>query len=299
MANDAMNQRTAAQIISASRRTDIPSFYGEWLMHRLRAGYALTQNPFNAKQVKRISLLPQDVDCLVLWSKNPQPLLAHADELTSLGYTCLMHFSLLPYSKNWHPHLPAQDALVNTFLQWGAIWGRQHLIWRYDPIVLDDTMTIAWHAEHFERLCDRLHGATDTVTFSFVDRYRHIAKDLFRSIDDTEMLETAAAFGAIARQYGLHAQTCCEKIDLSHLGIQRGACIDLARIEQLSGQNLGQVRDRNQRPLCGCAQSVDIGMYNTCGHACAYCYATRSTKSSERNVRAHNPYSELLIEKQT
>ena len=287
---------SSARIVSASRRTDIPAFYAEWLLNRLHEGYVLTQNPYNAKQIKHVSLLPQDVHCLVLWSKNPQPLLARTNELSSLGFPCLMHFSLLPYNTTWHPHLPPLDALVDTFCSFEQSWGKTGVIWRYDPIILNDVTTTAWHAEHFEQLCIKLQHVTDTVVISFVDSYRHLPQGLLRPVSEEAMYQTAAVLGTIASKYGLVAQTCCEAMDFSSVGVHQGACIDIRRIEMLSGQELHIIRDQNQRPLCGCAASVDIGMYNTCGHGCAYCYATRSTKSSERNVRAHNPYSALLIE---
>jgi hypothetical protein len=62
-------------IISASRRTDIPAFYADWLVYRLNAGYCLVKNPFNPAQIKRVSLKPEDVDGIVLWTKNAAPIL--------------------------------------------------------------------------------------------------------------------------------------------------------------------------------------------------------------------------------
>ncbi len=60
-------------IISASRRTDIPTYYSEWLLNRLREEYVLVRNPMNAHQIGKINLSPDVVDGLVLWTKNPIP----------------------------------------------------------------------------------------------------------------------------------------------------------------------------------------------------------------------------------
>ena len=49
-------------IISASRRTDIPAFFSDWFMNRIREQYALVTNPFNSHQVSKISLNPDVVD---------------------------------------------------------------------------------------------------------------------------------------------------------------------------------------------------------------------------------------------
>ncbi|MDI6870797.1 MAG: DUF1848 domain-containing protein [Bacillota bacterium] len=73
-------------IISASRRTDIPAFYGEWFMNRVREGYCLVPNPFNPRQVARVSLKPGDVEAIVFWSKDPVPFFPHLDELDRRGY---------------------------------------------------------------------------------------------------------------------------------------------------------------------------------------------------------------------
>mgnify|MGYP001042586049 CR=1 FL=1 len=43
-------------IISASRRTDIPTYYSEWFMNRIKEEYVLVRNPMNIHQVSRISL---------------------------------------------------------------------------------------------------------------------------------------------------------------------------------------------------------------------------------------------------
>ena len=58
-------------IISASRRTDIPSFYSDWMFNRLKEGYVCVRNPMNIHQISQISLSPDVVDGIVFWTKNP------------------------------------------------------------------------------------------------------------------------------------------------------------------------------------------------------------------------------------
>ncbi|MFS8640671.1 MAG: DUF1848 domain-containing protein, partial [Symbiobacteriaceae bacterium] len=43
-------------IISASRRTDIPAFFGDWFLHRIKEGFFYSVNPMNPKQVRAVSL---------------------------------------------------------------------------------------------------------------------------------------------------------------------------------------------------------------------------------------------------
>jgi len=68
-------------IISASRRTDIPAFYSDWIVNRLKEGFVYTVSPMNPKQVSKVPLTADVVDCIVFWTKNAQPMLNKLDEL--------------------------------------------------------------------------------------------------------------------------------------------------------------------------------------------------------------------------
>ena len=72
-------------IVSASRATDIPAFYADWFFYRLRKGYSAWINPFNNKK-GYVSY--QYTRFIVFWSKNPEPLLEHLDELDKRGIGC-------------------------------------------------------------------------------------------------------------------------------------------------------------------------------------------------------------------
>lgn len=51
-------------IIQTGMRTDIPAFYSEWFMNRIKEGYVLVRNPYNPLQVTKYSLSPEVVDLL-------------------------------------------------------------------------------------------------------------------------------------------------------------------------------------------------------------------------------------------
>ena len=286
-----------AVILSCSRRTDIPAFYGDWFFNRLREGFVLVRNPMNAGQVRRVSLLPADVDGIVFWTKDPTPML---DKLQRLGdYTCYFQFTLTPYGRDIEPHLPPKDGLADAFLRLADRIGAKSVIWRYDPILLSDSMTLAYHTERFDRLARRLAGYTEKCVISFLDLYRHIRSrttDLsVRPPDEPEMRALAENLAASARRCHMTVETCAEKIDLACWGIGHSRCVDDRLLSELSGRKLSVGKDKFQRDLCGCAASVDIGDYNTCGHLCAYCYANRSRTRVAENRRLHNEQSPLLI----
>jgi len=283
-------------IISCSRRSDIPAFYSDWFFSRIREGYALVRNPMNPKQVRRISLAPEDVDCLVFWTKDPAPMRNRLQLLND--FTFYFQFTLTPYGKDIEPHLPPKTELLDTFLRLSDKIGKQRMIWRYDPILLSENISIDYHVDHFGVMAQRLAGRTNKCVISFIDMYRHISSRMaglsVRPPAESEMRTLAQNIGRIARGCGINVETCAEKIDLSDLGIDHGKCIDDRLISDLSGKRVSIAKDKYQRELCGCVASVDIGEYDTCGHLCKYCYANVSKKKIENNRFLHNALSPLL-----
>lgn len=284
-------------IVSASRRTDIPAWYADWFFHRVTEGTVLVKNPFNPRQIRAISLAPPAVDAIVFWTKNPHPML---DRLALLNdYTYYFQFTLNAYLQDIEAHLPPKPALRDTFIRLSDIIGPEKIIWRYDPVLLNDTYTVSYHIDHFGETARNLRGYTGKVVFSFIDFYKSIAKAVQRlgikpfGIDDKHTI--AAQFAAIAGEHGLSIETCAEDIDLSEYGIPHGHCIDTNLIAALRGCPLTIGRDKNQRSPCGCAASVDIGAYHSCQNGCAYCYANHSPAAAQRNAGRHDPFSPLLL----
>jgi hypothetical protein len=286
-------------IISASRRTDIPAFYPEWFVNRLREGYVLTRNPMNYGQVSKIMLTPEVVDCIVLWTKDAKNILDKLKVIDDLGYIYYFQFTLTPYGKDTEPFLRDKEEIIDTFIELSQRIGKAKLLWRYDPIILNDTITIEYHLEQFEYLCSRLRGHTDICTISFVDIYSKLSKiiknQVLREITKEEMTELASGFAGISRRYGIELRSCCEKLDLEELGLKPGRCIDKTVIERICGCNLKAKAETTQREGCMCIQSIDIGAYNTCKHGCVYCYANHSYSAVEQNYLKHNPKADLLI----
>lgn len=284
-------------ILSVSRRTDIPACYSEWFFNRLRAGYVCVRNPMNFHQVSRIALTPDVVDGIVFWTKNPLPMLPRLDELR--GYPYYFQFTLNAYGPDLECSLPSKnDVLIPAFRALSQKIGPERVIWRYDPILLTARYTAAYHLHYFEELARRLSGYTRKCIISFVDLYRSTrsnTKELgLAPLTTAEMYTLAQGLAGIAARYGFGLETCAEEIALEPFGIAHGHCIDRELLEQLLGCRLDLGKDKNQRAACGCAASIDIGMYNTCRNGCKYCYATYSPSLTARNTAAHDPASPLL-----
>ncbi|MDD3213313.1 MAG: DUF1848 domain-containing protein [Eubacteriales bacterium] len=285
-------------IISASRRTDIPAWYSEWLVNRIRAGYVLVRNPINPRQVGRVSLSPDVVDGMVFWTKNPGPMLGRLEAFRNYPY--YFQFTLTPYGRDIESNLPSKrDVLIPTFQRLADRVGPRRVIWRYDPILLSKQYPVDYHLETFEKMVKALHGYARKCTFSFIDLYqktlRNAGRLALREATEPEMRTLAAGFAEIAASYHLVLDTCAEKIDLSEFGIGHASCIDKTILEELAGWLLEIAKDPNQRTECGCCASIDIGLYDTCANGCLYCYANSNPAAARRNLGSHRPDSALLI----
>lgn len=281
-------------ILSASRRTDIPCYYSEWFVNRLKAGYVLTRNPMNYAQLSRIPLTPDIVDCIVFWTKDAENILPYLKTIDDLGYKYYFQFTLTPYNNIIEKNLRDKSDIEDTFIFLSRQIGKERVLWRYDPIIINDTLTVEYHKEHFLRLCDKLNMYTKSVTISFVDIYSKLKTSLIRKISDEETAQLSEFIGKTAKSYGLTAKSCCEA-NLTSYGINKSSCIDKNLIEKICGCPLELQKDKNQRDGCGCYESIDIGAYNTCFNVCIYCYANNSMQTALKRYNSHKPESELLI----
>lgn len=280
-------------IISASRRTDIPAFYSEWLMNRLNAGLAVMPNPRNPNRLGRVELSPDNVDCIVFWTKNPAPMLDKLSQIEAMGYQFYFQFTLTPYEATIERNIPPKAELIQTFSKLGRRIGAARVVWRYDPVIIDAIHTVGLHLEQFQYLCEKLHPFTQRCVLSFIDPYKSIGNN-FRAMQRTEMIFIASGFSEIAGKYGLELYTCAEEIELSDYGIAHSSCIDKGLIEQIIGCSITAKKDANQRPACECIESVDIGAYDTCTNGCTYCYATSNQNSASLHIKKHDPSAPMI-----
>lgn len=285
-------------IISASRRTDIPTYYADWLFNRLREEFVLVRNPMNIHQVSRIRLSPSVVDGLVLWTKNPVPMLDRLSELEK--YTFYFQFTLNAYGKDVEPNVPSKnDVIIPAFIRLSKAIGRDRVVWRYDPIFFNEKYTMEYHCKYFGKLAALLGDYTEKCTVSFLDLYRNTMRNVqplaIQPETYEQQIELMSRFAETAERYGIYIDTCAEAIDLQGLNIAHACCIDKERLEQLGHCRLDVEKDKNQRPECGCIASIDIGAYNTCKNGCLYCYANFSNKTVMNNSGLHNPNSPLLF----
>lgn len=304
-------------IVSASRSTDIPAFYCDWFLHRLKSGYSAWMNPFNGV---RSFVSYQNTRLIVFWSKNPKHLLDKdgvLDYLQKKGINCYIQYTLNDYvDEKLESGVPSVEERISTFKSLVDRLGFGKVIWRFDPLILTDKIRIDSLLAKIRFIGDKLKGYTEKLVFSYADitAYRKVKSNLegkcinYHEFTEPDMLQFASGLEELNRDWGYTLATCGEKIDLDRFGIRHNKCVDDDLMIKYFSQDtvlmdfLGiefsepglfadkhtvikkkNNKDRGQRKFCGCIISKDIGEYDTCPHLCEYCYANSSRESVLKN----------------
>lgn len=284
-------------ILSVSRRTDIPNYYSDWFIARIKEGFLYVRNPMNEHQISRIDLSPDVVDCIVFWTKNPAKMMDKLDYLQDYAY--YFQFTLTGYGKDMEPNLPdKRRELIPTFKKLSDRIGKEKVIWRYDPILISSRYTVEYHLRAFKEIADSLAEYTERVVISFIDLYAKTQRNTeglnVRAVAEKEITDLAGKMAQIALKHNLVIETCAEQVDLQDMGIRHGSCIDRELIEKITGFKLKARKDKNQRAECGCIESVEVGTYHTCPSGCKYCYANFSDDKVRKNVSLYDVNSPIL-----
>jgi len=270
-------------IISISRRCDIPRFKFDWFMERLNEGFVDAVNPYNPRQIKRVSLVKDDVEAFVFWTRDPKHILANVKELEDRGYPFYVMVTVTGYPNALEPNQASVLEVLESMKELSQKIGKERVIWRYDPIILTDITDDEFHCRNFKKLSQDLSGYVKRVIISIYDEYKKAAKRLNELESEGKLklldMEFDNLYGNLldfkesASAADMEIQSCAEKEDFSSIGIKPGACIDAALIEKICGKEI-KGKDKYQRPNCLCCKSTDIGAYKTCEANCAYCYAS-------------------------
>ena len=284
-----------SMIIFASGRTDIPAFYSEWFLNRVRAGFVDVRNPYAPQKVTRYRLDPKVVDCIVFCTKNPAPIIQHLDELKDFGIYFFV--TITPYKKEIEPNVPEKSKVIESFAELSQKIGKEKVCWRYDPIFVDSAYTVAAHIREFKKMCAALSPYTSRCIISFVDLYSKTKRNFpeLKEVSEDDQKFIAGSFSRIAFEYGIEVESCAEKLDLSPYGVKKGACVSKEIVENVTNERLLKCGVQNLRKHCECLPMRDIAYYNCCPYLCKYCYANYDENLVRKNFARHNPKSSFLI----
>ena len=282
-------------IINTGMRTDIPAFYSEWFMNRIRKGYVLVRNPYRQDWITRYELDTDVVDCIAFCTKNPAPMLKYIEELKRFHQYWFV--TITPYGKDVEPNVPPKEQVMQDFITLSKAVGVNCIGWRDDPIFIDGTYTLERHISDFETMCNTLSGYTTVCVISFIDIYEKVTRNFpqVRIVTPQERIAIGKAFAEIGQRYGITIKACAEGNDLEPYGVDCNGCMTQETFEAAIGSSLDIPKKKSQRAECSCVLGTDIGTYDTCGHLCRYCYANSNRDNVRRSIRLHDPKSPFLV----
>ncbi len=289
-------------IVSASYRTDIPAFYPRWFQARLAAGEVWVTNPYGGRS-SRVGLAAGEVDGWVFWTRNPIPFLESLEAVKARGEPFIVQATVLGYPRALDQAVLPAERVLGVLRAVRDLYGPRAVVWRHDPVVFSTLTPAAWHRESFARHARALRGVVDEVVVSIMQVYAKSRRTLdaraarhgfsWRDPPDEEKRALLSELAAIAANEGLRLSLCGqETLGAGLPGVAAAACVDAARLSDVAGRPIA-ARARPHR-TCGCAESRDIGAYDTCPHGCAYCYAVRNRDLARRRHGAHDPAAPFL-----
>ncbi len=283
-------------ILGVGLRTDIVRYYTEWLLNRFRDGVVLARNPLFPGKLTEYRLSPDKLDGIYFCSKDYTPLLPHLGEFVP-KYNTLFHLTLNGYGTETEPDLAPLETRIEDFRTLSQAVGKNRLFWRYDPILITKTYSLAWHMEMFERLASELspHTAGCIVNFpefNFSLNRRACGNQMFTRDQREEIL---CRLGPIGMKYTLPLRLCGRGVDYGKYGFSRSGCVTLSDFAAANGCRFQNIRHAGNRRDCACIVIRDIGWYDSCPGKCVYCNADRDFSLVDENCAAHDPTSPLLI----
>ncbi len=288
-------------IISASYKTDIPAFYGDWFRNRLDDGFVDVRNPYN-NTINRISLLSENVDAFVFWTRNAEPFLPVLSDKIEGQYPFYFQFTVTGYPKPIERSVIDVSLAVEQINRLSIRYGPHSVVWRYDPIFVSDMTPISFHKQNFQQLAERLSGSVNEVTVSFTQLYTKTKRNLAH-LDARHSIgfldppkecksELLSSMQETAEELGFRLTLCTQPL-LETKEIQGAACIDGDRLANVGVDGLTAALQKN-REGCLCVRSRDIGSYDSCPHGCVYCYAVQSPSKARTAAKNHDRSSSIL-----
>jgi hypothetical protein len=289
------------RIISVSRRTDIPAFYGDWFMQRLKEGFAGVVNPFGGRKYI-VSLKLEDVICFVFWSKNFSPFLESLKVIDEMGYKFYFNYTVTALPDVFESDVERQAA-IEGLKRLSRMYSPQHINWRFDPIIISTVSDSSFFVKAFEGLASEFEGLVERCYFSFVTEYGKVKRNFegleratgvkIISCSEDFKIDLANKLSEVAKRHGIRMFSCCGDYLVNDC-IQKGHCIDGSVIESLFFPEGLAYKEKPTRAECGCTESTDIGTYDTCPHGCVYCYANVNKYRACKAFENHDKESAFL-----
>ena len=282
-------------ILSIDFRTDIPAFYSEWLINRFNEGFVMFRNPASPNMVHKIILDNKHIEGIMWCSKDYLPILHDLKNITD-KFPSIFHYTITGYGKDIEPGVPNLEQSIYTFKELSQRYGKEKVIWRFDPIFYCKDFGEEQTLERFENICKELHNYTDRVVVNFVSPYEKVKRHLPEMVTMQPLMKKILLLNmyGICQKYNFKLQTCGNGLQFKNLqGIEVTGCLDEHALKLIGiyPKSKNKATDWG----CLCYPNTSIGEYNTCLHKCKYCYASADFDKCDENFKMHDPKSPLLI----
>lgn len=251
--NDKIVNAVAPVILSISRATDIPAFYPDWILNRLKEGYCGWTNPYT-KQIQYVSF--ENVKGIVFWTKNPSERMYDVFSfLNDKGIDYYVQYTLNNYeSEGFEPKLPPLWKRIDSFKRLSDKIGKERVIWRFDPLILTPKLTPIDLVGRVKEVGDSIKGYTDKLVFSFIDIacYKRVQHNMVKEsgsftydnienaeFDVVDSIKTASMLSELRDAWktdgwDIELATCGEKINLKLFGITHNRCVDAELFKKIT-----------------------------------------------------------------
>lgn len=283
-------------ILSIDFRTDIPAFYSEWILNRFKEGFLYFRNPVAPNRLHKVILDRNHIEGIMWCSKNYAPILDRLYEITD-KFPSVFHYTINGYGKKYEPNVPEMFESIMTFRELSKRYGKEKVIWRYDPIFITNDVQKFDHINTFTYGVRMLNEDTDRVVINFVSIYDKVKRHMpnLQEVSYEDKLSLVKDFLTICQVYGLKLQTCGNGLQFKDLeGVEVTGCLDEHALN-LMGIYPDKPKSMPVPWGCLCYPNTSIGEYNTCLHKCRYCYASADFDKCDKNFENHYPDSPLLI----
>jgi len=228
------------------------------------------------------------VEFIVFWSKYPDELFKVLDQIPVPFYIL---YTITGLGSKHEPNVPPVQDQIDLFIQLSNKLGKDRVIWRFDPVVIDDNISVRDTINRFRFIGSQLHEYTNRVVFSFIDTsYLHGGSQTgykYKPVSAADQTFFIDAMVGVASRWKLPIYSCAERLD--HPMIKKHKCIDNNLISKITGKTITYMKDYKQtRTFCQCHHSIEVGSYaSSCPFHCGYCYGVhfRSKHQNQQNQR--------------
>lgn len=237
-------------ILNISNRTDIVQFFTPWLINRFKEGFFCIES----EKINNIyELKPKNFEMLVFQTKNPKPIINNIKMFDNMGFKYFFIITVNPYNSEIEKNIDKSEIFQNIETL-SKIIGKDKIIWKYAPVILNEEFNMQWHYKYFKVLCKKMQNTISNCIIEFIKPYNPpIHMNLFTpDISDDIQKEMTQQFDSIAKKYGITIFSRYSRYKISDL--------ILRQIKEQLGYKPEKI------------ETLDMGLPNTCKGLCEYCY---------------------------